>query len=309
MRYPQRWSRLGFVVLAVGGLAAACAQDEEGGTAPETPGPVVTAVAPDSGAVGDTVAIRGRNLGAERGESQVLFARVPAAVVSWSDTLVEAIVPEGATTGDLVVLVDGRESAPVNFTVIGGPRPLPKLTELVPVRTVVGDTLRILGTGFGEAADGRRVLFAGSGLLSVEAEIVQWSETEVVVLVPEGAEDGDVVVEDEGRFSNALAFQVPPRLVSFTEDLKPIFRVRGCESCHFGAGGNSGFSVLSPADVRRGGAHGPAVVPRRAAESLIIRKLSDDPPFGQRMPLGSPPLPAEEILLISDWIDQGARDN
>ncbi len=55
--------------------------------------------------------------------------------------------------------------------------------------------------------------------------------------------------------------------------------------------------------------HGSPVIKGNGSESLIIKKLSDNPPFGNRMPSGRPPLDESFIQLIKTWIDEGATDN
>jgi mono/diheme cytochrome c family protein len=94
--------------------------------------------------------------------------------------------------------------------------------------------------------------------------------------------------------------------VSFQTDIKPIFQTHGCASCH---GGNGGLFVGSVAQLLQGGSHGPAIVPGNADASNIVKKLSPNPPFGDRMPFGGPYLPDSTIQLIRTWINQGAKDN
>jgi hypothetical protein len=101
---------------------------------------------------------------------------------------------------------------------------------------------------------------------------------------------------------------VPLQTVSFQQKIRPIFadpRV-GCLGCH---GGSNGLSVGTPADLLRGGVHGPAVIPGNSANSLLVQKISANPPFGVRMPFEANPLPDSTIQLIRTWIDQGANDN
>lgn len=57
----------------------------------------------------------------------------------------------------------------------------------------------------------------------------------------------------------------------------------------------------------RGGSSGPAVMPGKSGESLIVKKIRGRGIDGQQMPLGGPPLSDDEIALIAKWIDQGAR--
>jgi hypothetical protein len=136
-----------------------------------------------------------------------------------------------------------------------------------------------------------------------------------------GSKTGCVVV---GAFLFLLSFagcrdmgtapvQAPPepviqKTVSFQRDILPIFaspRV-GCLACH---GGTNDLFLGTVADILRGGQHGPAVVAGNSAGSLLVQKIGPNPPFGDRMPFGSTPLPDATIQLIKDWIDQGALDN
>jgi len=50
------------------------------------------------------------------------------------------------------------------------------------------------------------------------------------------------------------------------------------------------------------------VVPFDSKASLLIQKLSDNPPCGDKMPIGAP-LTAAQIAQIASWIDQGAMDD
>jgi len=94
--------------------------------------------------------------------------------------------------------------------------------------------------------------------------------------------------------------------VSFQSQVKPIFQRHGCNGCH---GGSGGLFVQTVAQLLQGGGHGPAVVPGKADESILIKKLLPNPPFGNRMPQGGPFLPDSSIQVLRDWINQGAKDN
>ena len=100
----------------------------------------------------------------------------------------------------------------------------------------------------------------------------------------------------------------PPQTgeVSFSRDIKPICERYGCLSCH---GGSGGLFLGSVAQILQGGDHGPAVVPSNANASNIVKKLSPNPPFLDRMPQGGPYLPDSTIQIFRDWINQGAKDN
>jgi hypothetical protein len=99
---------------------------------------------------------------------------------------------------------------------------------------------------------------------------------------------------------------LPPGQVSFSQNVLPIFRNAGCTGCH---GGNGGLNVGTVQQLLQGGIHGPAVLPGSADSSVIIQKLSPNPPFGNRMPQGGPFLSVSTIAVIRTWIDQGALNN
>ena len=94
--------------------------------------------------------------------------------------------------------------------------------------------------------------------------------------------------------------------VSFAGQVAPIFQRYGCYGCH---GGSGGLFVTSVAQLLRGGDHGPAVIAGKADTSVLVRKLSSTPPFGDRMPQGGPYLPDSTLQVIRLWINQGAKDN
>src|SRR5262245_56457501 len=94
--------------------------------------------------------------------------------------------------------------------------------------------------------------------------------------------------------------------VDYLRQVKPLLATR-CASCH-GALAQKGNLRLDTADaVRKGGRGGPAVVPGKGAESLLLAAV-----LGKgrgRMPPeddGSA-LTAEQIATLKAWIDQGAK--
>lgn len=97
-----------------------------------------------------------------------------------------------------------------------------------------------------------------------------------------------------------------PVVVSFANNIIPIFQTYGCYQCH---GGTNNLDTHTVAGLLLGGDHGPAIVPGNADSSLIMKKTSITPPFGDRMPQGGPYLPDNVRNVIRDWINQGARNN
>ena len=66
--------------------------------------PAITALVPPEASVGDTIDVQGSAFGEEQVAGyHVTLGALDMAIVSWSDTLIRAIVPSGALDGDVVV--------------------------------------------------------------------------------------------------------------------------------------------------------------------------------------------------------------
>ncbi len=76
-----------------------------------------------------------------------------------------------------------------------------------------------------------------------------------------------------------------------------------CLNCHGTRARMSGLSLASLSDAQKGGKRGTAIVPGKPDESLLIQMVSGDPP---RMPLQAPPLSAQEVATLRNWIAAGA---
>jgi hypothetical protein len=106
--------------------------------------------------------------------------------------------------------------------------------------------------------------------------------------------------------------------LSFRKDVFPIIEKK-CLPCH--SSDNLNPSELSLDDyegMEAGGKNGPAWLAGKPDESNLVRKLSEKPPFGERMPLNSKKKIAEgrarwltddEIKTIAQWIEEGAKNN
>ena len=82
------------------------------------PNPVVTGISPISGAPGTSVTISGSGFGATQGTSTVSFNGATATTItSWSDSQIVATVPDGASTGPIMVTVGGTTGQSTIFTV------------------------------------------------------------------------------------------------------------------------------------------------------------------------------------------------
>jgi mono/diheme cytochrome c family protein len=101
----------------------------------------------------------------------------------------------------------------------------------------------------------------------------------------------------------ALSAAAPP--VDYTTQIKPIL-TRHCVSCHGAAKPRAGLRLDTAAAALAGGESGPVVLPGRGKQSALIAAVRGEGDT-ERMPLKRPPLPASEIQLLTNWIDQGAK--
>jgi IPT/TIG domain/Carboxypeptidase regulatory-like domain len=169
-----------------------------------TPAPAITTLTPNTGAVGASVIIAGTNFGATQvAGSTITFNGIAATSVTiWSATSITAIVPVGATTGNVVVNAAGVASNGMTFTVT----PTPVITSLLPNTGAVGASVIIAGTNFGATQGTSTVTFSGIAVTAV----ANWSATSITVTVPAGATTGNVVVNAAGVASNGVIFTVTP---------------------------------------------------------------------------------------------------
>ncbi len=98
---------------------------------------------------------------------------------------------------------------------------------------------------------------------------------------------------------------------SFAGDVKPILD-RHCLACHAREGSGytaSGFSVASYDELMKGTRHGPVVQPGASYASTlqILIEHKADPDIA--MPKIGRKLNDQEIQIIGEWIDQGAKNN
>jgi hypothetical protein len=104
----------------------------------------------------------------------------------------------------------------------------------------------------------------------------------------------------------ALGNATPPAAaVDYVRDVKPLLAKR-CVACHGALQQKHGLRLDTAASIRRGGESGAAIVPGKAADSLLIQVVTGE--AGLRMPPAGDgtPLTAEETMLLRRWIDGGA---
>jgi hypothetical protein len=162
----------------------------------------ITNVSPASGLPGTQVTITGSGFGASQGSGMVWLGTAPAVVTNWSDGQVTATVAAGSTSGNAQVLQNGVWSNAVSFTI-----DTLRITGITPTSGSAGTVVTVTGGGFGSSQGSGSVLIGGA-----TASVVGWSNNQVVASVASNAVTGVVRVEQNGAWSNAVTFTVPPSL-------------------------------------------------------------------------------------------------
>ncbi len=93
--------------------------------------------------------------------------------------------------------------------------------------------------------------------------------------------------------------------ISFRGDVWPIVK-RHCWGCHNGAEAKGGLSIDSVATMQKGGDSGPLFESGKPDESLLLEMTTGTAP---EMPKKQPPLSAEKIHILRQWIFAGAKDD
>jgi len=142
------------------------------------------------------------------------------------------------------------------------------------------------------------------------------------------------VVPNDGWADAELTFRVRPAActdsdsnpgvaVSFAKDIRPLMnrptdaegQPSGCITCHDPNHPTSPTNLV-PLDLTRlaglrkggNGSRGKLVIPGKPCESLLVATLRGDNPYAPcRMPWSPPYWSEAEVMLVSDWIAEGAR--
>ena len=86
---------------------------------------------------------------------------------------------------------------------------------------------------------------------------------------------------------------------SYFHDIRPILQ-RQCQGCHQPNLKSSNLDLTTYEGLTAGGKRGPA-------QGLIVKYLTGE--TKPQMPLGQPPLPAEQIELVRAWVAAGRKDD
>jgi len=167
----------------------------------------ITSVSPNNGVAGTPVTITGSGFGTSQGSGIAWLGSVPAVVTSWSDGVILANVGAGSASGTAQVLQSGTWSNSLPFTIN-----TPNIISISTASGSAGTPVTITGNGFG-SAQGNGIVWIGN----MAGVVSGWSDTSIVASVGSGAISGVVKVQQNGIWSNALTFTVPPSLGGGTQ--------------------------------------------------------------------------------------------
>jgi Big-like domain-containing protein/K319-like protein/IPT/TIG domain-containing protein len=198
--------------------------------------PTISFFAPGSGPVGASVAVHGASFTTTQ---TVKFNSVSASFTVVADTILQATVPAGATTGPIAVTNPaGTATSAAAFTVIVPPT----ISFFTPSAGTAGATVAIHGTHFASA---QTVKFNG-----VSASFTVVADTMMQATVPAGASTGPITVTNPaGTATSAAAFTVitPPTITFFTPGSGPVGTQVAVHGAHFASTQAVAFNGVSAA--------------------------------------------------------------
>lgn len=188
-----------------------CKKDEET-PMPILTKPVIESVAPSEGTIGTEIAIKGLSfladvkvyVGAQQAaqvevvDEGTVFAIVPAGIAVDTWLPVRVVNTDG---GEISIENAFRTIAPVLGYVNSATKPSGN----------IGSTVILEGNAFGDVQGEGQVLFSDGLGGTIAAQILNaedWTNTFIVTTVPQGAQDGDVVIKTQTGTSNVLPFDV-----------------------------------------------------------------------------------------------------
>jgi RHS repeat-associated protein len=179
--------------------------------------PAISGLSPERARPGDQITINGERFDARSPErNTVRFTRsaelgggqTTAHVVSATRGALTVEVPADVAKGPVTVQTEGgTATSPEDFDL--KPLSAPALTDFDPKRGPVGAQVALLGTGLKAGANDPSVSFAGSNNTRLPALVTSSTETDVRVLVPNGAVTGFIELTNAGgRASTPAPFTV-----------------------------------------------------------------------------------------------------
>jgi len=199
--------------------------------------PVISAIEPRIGMMGEVISILGSHFGDGEEESFVTIGGTPptqSSYIEWTDSLIRVRVPEFGEAGLVYVHRGNQKSNPALFSNLAAmPEPVlmtpegaePRINALEPASGPIGSLITIRGSNFGSSRGTGGVFFAWDAKIpsnapreaygpetmeagGIESPYDQWSDHEIRVRVPDGAASGNLTVKTPRGHSRPVFFDV-----------------------------------------------------------------------------------------------------
>lgn len=210
----------GGVVAGVGNIVLTTSSNKTSNTYPVTitatsSSPAISSLSASSGAIGTDITIIGTNFGSSQGSSVVTFNGINSGTCSvWNTNSITCTIPTGATTGNVVVNVNGINSNGVNFTVSTPVVVGPHINQIAPSSLYTGEYFTILGSGFGDTKGTSNVIIstAPNPAPDNHLSISSWSNDTIIAqaILYGTIVSGDITVVVGTDVSNAVALTILP---------------------------------------------------------------------------------------------------
>lgn len=224
----MRLRKIAYLVAMSGLLVAPLSAFAAKPPPPPPANPVVTSISSYGQEAGTQLVITGTGFGPKKEANYPVFAGVRGGVVEWADTRIVARVPNTAGPGYVGVQVDGVISNGKYF-VPGTP---PVLTSVSTQGAEAGQQVTITGADFGATQD-----IGWATVSGVSAEVVSWSDTQVVLESPGSAQPGWIGIWQNAICSNGKWFVAGglPEISSVSSTIARPGDTITIDGKHFGA--------------------------------------------------------------------------
>ena len=170
--------------------------------------PYINDVSPDSVSQGEELTINGSGFGSSKGTSYVNFGGFQGSEYSlWSDGKIIVRVPLNLIIDTIDVRrSDGKRSNKYYVKILPPEIPPPAINNINPNPATNGQNITITGDYFGSSLANSQVKISNV----ICTEYTSWSNTEIIVKVPDNAITGTVIVIVNNKESNAYNITVQP---------------------------------------------------------------------------------------------------
>ena len=176
--------------------------------------PKISNIFPSIVKVGDILTITGSGFGTSSSSNKVILnSLIVSNFINWSSKEIKIKVPDEAGAGKICVIINNQKSNEVEYWV------KLSITNFVPNKGSVGDTITIYGSGFGSVQNNSKVSFQGTDV----TEYIYWKENEIKVRIPKDAESGMLLVASSDIKSNGFDFSIIP----YIESISPAYGKEG----------------------------------------------------------------------------------